>query len=97
MDVWVFVLAVGSTIRLTRFAAKDDIFEPLRLWVVNRVGPSTFWLKVATCQPCASVWVSGMVAPLGWWWGHTTWFMVGAFALTLSAVTTLVAINFDRD
>lgn len=96
LNVWVFVLAAGATLRLTRLAAKDLIFEPLRLWVINR-RPSEWRIKLVTCQPCGSVWVAALVVtPAAVLFGDTWWFLAPALALTLSEIVVLVAINLDR-
>lgn len=95
LNVWVFVLAAGATLRLTRLAAKDLIFEPLRLRVIN-VRPSEWLIRLVSCQPCMSVWVAAVVTPLAVLFGDTLWFIAPALALTLSEIVVLVAISLDR-
>lgn len=96
LNAWVFVLAAGATLRLTRFFAKDWLFEPLRLWVINR-RPSEWLIKLVTCQPCMSVWVAALiVTPSAVLFGDTLWFIAPALALTLSEIVVLVAISLDR-
>ena len=50
------------TVRVTRIITTDQISEPPRLWLLNRLGPDHMLVYLAHCQWCMSVWVGAVAA-----------------------------------
>lgn len=50
------------TIRVTRVVTTDQISEPPRLWLINRLGPDHMLVYLVHCQWCVSVWVGAAAA-----------------------------------
>lgn len=89
----VYALAVA---RVTGLIVSDTITEPLRDqligWLDDR--PATlgyFTAKLIQCPWCTGMWLSGVAAPLVWWWGGSPWLLVPALALAFSQVTGMIA------
>ena len=73
----VYALAVA---RVTGLIVSDTITEPLRDqligWLDDR--PATlgyFTAKLIQCPWCTGMWLSGVAAPLVWWWGGSPWLL----------------------
>jgi len=84
MDVVPFLLALGATLRITRFLAKDVLAAPIRAQVIRRTGPDSRWTELSTCPWCLSIYVATAAVCAAWWAGGSAWFQIPAFALTIS-------------
>lgn len=67
-----YVLAVA---RITRLVNKDAVLDPVRVWLVRRLGAGSTLVYFTGCAWCVSTWVSlaagaGVIAVTGvsWWW-----------------------------
>jgi hypothetical protein len=105
----VALLALGSTARLTRLGATDDITFRLREWLsfwggvkepeYRRRARLASWLyRLISCPWCLSAWVAPPVVAAAWLWGDRWFFVVPALALTVSyAVGYLASREGDDD
>ena len=60
--ILVFVALVLASARLTRAFNIDEIFAPLRSWIVKRYGEHSKPGKIVRCYWCAGFWISGLIA-----------------------------------
>lgn len=84
MDAVSFLLALGSTLRITRFLTKDTLAAPLRAQVIRRTGPDSRWTELSTCPWCLSIYVATATVCAAWWAGGSAWFQIPALVLTTS-------------
>jgi hypothetical protein len=54
----VFAATCLASARLTRAFNIDEVFAPLRSWIVNRYGVASKPGKIVRCYWCAGFWVS---------------------------------------
>lgn len=50
------------TVRVTRIVTTDQITEPPRLWLIDRLGPDNLLVYLVHCQWCMSIWVGAGAA-----------------------------------
>lgn len=97
MTVSVFLLALGLTLRVTRFLNSDVLAQPFRDWVDRRFGDASKIAYLIACPWCASIYVAAAVMTIAYLYGETPAFIITAAAATASYVTGLVSINLDDD
>lgn len=90
-----FILALGSTCRITRFVVKDTLAAGFRIWVADHFGEESKLAYLVTCSWCTSIWVAGGVAPLAYHLGESPWVQVPAVALTLSYLSGVASLWID--
>lgn len=95
MPFMTFLLALGATARLTRLVTDDYITRHLRVWVIRRTGAGSDWSWLMTCAWCLSMWVSGAVFTLAYFYGAQPWFVWPAAALSASWLYGLTATHLD--
>lgn len=84
-------MALGATLRITRFLIADTLAAPLRNRVARRWGDHSLAAEFARCAWCVSVWVAAPVWLAAGLFGESAWFWGPAGWLTLSALTGLAA------
>lgn len=86
MSVALFLLALGATLRITRFVTADYLAGSFRAWVMGWSGVDGKASYLVKCVACTSIWTSagvfGALAVLG----DSRWFVFPAAALTVSWV-----------
>lgn len=95
MNSVVFLLALGSSCRVTRFITKDTLAAGFRSWVAGRFGDDSRPAYLVTCGWCTSIWVAAAVTGLAYGTGETLWFQATAMILTLSYLTGLASNWLD--
>ncbi len=90
-----FILALGSTCRITRFVVKDTLAAGFRIWVADHFGEESKLAYLVTCSWCTSIWVAGGVAPLAYYLGGSLWIQIPAIALTLSYLSGVASLWLD--
>jgi len=95
MDLVPFLLALGATLRLTRFLTKDYLAGPIRAAVLRRTGPDSHATYLSTCPWCLSIWIGTGTTTAAWWAGNSPWFQVPALVLTVSYLTGLAGQWID--
>lgn len=70
-SILTIILVFAAVARVTRLLTTDQIFEPVRMWIINRRGVDSQITYLAHCQWCMSVWIGAIgsaiaviVAPL---------------------------------
>ncbi|GLV76567.1 hypothetical protein [Streptomyces hygroscopicus] len=84
MSLAAFLLALGTTCRITRFITKDTLAAGFRSWVADRFGDDSGPSYLVNCGWCTSTWVAGATAVYASLLHTTAWFQLPATALTLS-------------
>lgn len=84
MSLAAFLLALGTTCRITRFITKDTLAAGFRTWVADRFGDDSRPSYLVNCGWCTSTWVAAAIAVYASLLHTTTWFHLPATALTLS-------------
>lgn len=97
MTVSVFLLALGLTLRVTRFLNSDVLFSPAREWIDRRFGDYSKISYLIACPWCASIYVAAAVMTVAYLAGETPAFLIVAAAATASYLTGLISINLDDD
>lgn len=82
MTLSIFLLALGATASITRLVTDDQVFAPLRVWLIEKLGPEHPIAYAVGCPFCLSLWVGGGVYSAAWFYGTTGWFWIPASALT---------------
>ncbi|MEU6082472.1 hypothetical protein [Streptomyces sp. NPDC047108] len=95
MSLAVFLLALGTVCRITRFLTKDTLAAGLRTWIADRFGDDSGPANLITCGWCTSIWVSTAVAPAALLVGHTAGFQAVAMVLTLSYLAGVASTWVD--
>ena len=90
-----FILALGTTCRITRFVVKDTLASSFRIWVADRFGEESKPAYLVTCSWCTSMWVAGGVAPLAYYLAESAWIQIPAMAMTLSYLSGIAARWLD--
>lgn len=91
-----FVTALAAA-RVTRLITTDKISEPVREWIVGKLGPAHAISYLVYCRWCTGIYASA-VASVCVWWGAglrhllpvSGWFAVPALALAFSYVIGLL-------
>ncbi len=86
---WVCALALGATLRITRFLAYDTLAAPLRNAVAARYGDHSLPTEFSRCPWCWSIWVAAPVWLAAGLFGTSAWFWGPAGWLTLSLAAGL--------
>lgn len=97
MELPVFLLALGASLRLTRLITKDFVFGPIRLWFINFFGPSESLIYFVSCPWCIGMYVSAVVVGAGALVGSSLWFVVPAAVLTVSWLVGVCTAWLDPD
>lgn len=97
MPAYVYLLALGATLRITRFLTADLLAEGLRGWAARTFGPDSKLAYLVSCAWCASIWVAAAVTSAAYQWGCRPWFIVVAAALSISWLTGIAAVNLDEE
>ncbi|MFI0814494.1 hypothetical protein ACH4TX_07815 [Streptomyces sp. NPDC021098] len=84
MSLAAFLLALGTTCRITRFLTKDTLAAGFRMWIADRFGDDSPVTYLVNCGWCTSTWVGGATAVYAESLHTTVWFHIPATALTLS-------------
>ncbi|MGW4080315.1 hypothetical protein ACWELB_43750 [Streptomyces asiaticus] len=84
MSLAAFLLALGTTCRITRFITKDTLAAGFRIWVADRFGDDSRPTYLVNCGWCTSTWVAAAIALYASLLYSTVWFHLPATALTLS-------------
>ncbi|MBA6433096.1 hypothetical protein [Streptomyces sp. GMR22] len=84
MSLAAFLLALGTTCRITRFITKDTLAAGFRIWVADRFGDDSRPTYLVNCGWCTSTWVAAAIALYASLLYSTAWFHLPATALTLS-------------
>ncbi|WP_432048644.1 hypothetical protein [Streptomyces asiaticus] len=84
MSLAAFLLALGTTCRITRFITKDTLAAGFRIWVADRFGDDSRPTYLVNCGWCTSTWVAAAIALYASLLHSTVWFHLPATALTLS-------------
>lgn len=93
----VFLLALLTVARVTRFITTDTLAQPFRDWVAVRFGPESKPADLIGCGWCSSIWVAAVVAPVAYYWGTTPWFVIVAMWLGVSWLYSIAASWLDED
>jgi hypothetical protein len=91
LPVWLVVLVVGASARLTRLVTVDTIAGPFRAWFIGRYGPDSKPATLVGCPWCIGFWLTTAVAALAWCAGDSWWFVFPALVLTGSYLVGLLA------
>lgn len=97
MPAYVYLLALGATLRITRFITADLLAQGLRDLVERIAGPDSKVTYLVSCTWCASIWVAAAVTPAAYVWGARPWFTIAAAALSISWLVGIAAVNLDED
>ncbi|CAM5475743.1 hypothetical protein ACFV27_27670 [Streptomyces antimycoticus] len=95
MSLAAFLLALGTTCRITRFITKDTLAAGFRTWVADRFGDDSRFSYLVNCGWCTSTWVAGAIAVYASLLHTTAWFHLPATALTLSYLAGLASRWLD--
>ncbi|NLU74453.1 DUF1360 domain-containing protein [Streptomyces sp. HNM0575] len=95
MNTVVFLLALGTTCRITRFVTKDSLAAGFRTWMAARFGDDSRPAYLVTCSWCTSIWVAAAVVPAAYLAGGTPAFQVVALILTVSYLAGLASNWID--
>ena len=90
-----FLLALGLTLRVTRFLNSDVLFEPVRDWIDERFGEASKIAYLISCPWCASIYVAAAAMAAAYLIGETPAFLLVAAAASASYLTGLISINLD--
>lgn len=85
------VLMCLATYRLSLLVVADEITEPARDWILDRVKPTGRLATLLTCPWCVSAYVGLMVVWTGWNYADRAWWAIPAMTLSASAVTGFLA------
>jgi hypothetical protein len=88
--LWLVVLVVGASARLTRLVTRDTLTSPFRAWTIRRWGPDSKPATLLTCPWCAGFWLCAAVAASGWWARDAWWWSLPALTLTASYAVGLL-------
>lgn len=96
------LLLVFSTARWTRLASVDDIATPMRLWIDNRFGQTSFLSRLIWCFWCSGVWVSILnsvipVAVAAWYYHLPWWAAILIYIYTVPAVAYAASWLIDHE
>ncbi|WP_415395195.1 hypothetical protein ACMTN4_07445 [Rhodococcus globerulus] len=95
MTVTLFLLTLGASARLTRLVTVDYIARHIRAFFIRRYGPDNDFAYLVTCPWCMSMYISGGLFTLSWYFGEHPGFIIPAMALTASYLIGLAASNLD--
>lgn len=93
-----FIIALGvlATARITRFITVDKLAQPMRGWVVRKLGPDSQLVYLLHCPWCMSIWVAAAVTIPAWFLadmpdtlGITSWWGVPALWLAVAQLAAL--------
>lgn len=88
---WLAILSFLAAARITRIITRDSITQPLRTWLVNRLGIDSKWSELLQCDWCMGVWVATAVTGAAWAWGGHWWIGWPMYALAAAQVTGWLA------
>jgi hypothetical protein len=99
------LLGLFATARVTRLISADKISKPVRAWVVNRWGASSWLGYLLHCRWCVSMYVAPLAAAAVLWlapayrqdWWLPTLLVGALLALSFSHGTALLAGLEDDD
>ncbi|MDT0470316.1 hypothetical protein, partial [Streptomyces gibsoniae] len=74
MSLAAFLLALGTTCRITRFITQDTLAAGFRTWVADRFGDDSRFSYLVNCGWCTSTWVAGAIAVYASLLHTTAWF-----------------------
>lgn len=97
MTLCVFLLILGAVARVTRFLNSDVLAEPIRDAVTTKFGEDSKPATLIECPFCASIWIAAIITPLGYFLGHTPFFVIPAVLLTVSYIYAITASWVDPD
>jgi hypothetical protein len=80
-----------AVVRLTGLVVEDDITEPIREWVLDRVPEDGKLAYLLTCPWCVSIYLGTAAALLAWWHSSNPAVMLPAMALAFSQVAGMTA------
>lgn len=98
MSVGVAILVTFCVLRWTRFVVQDSLSDGPALAFVNFWGrhgwlrTQEFFSKLLTCPWCASVWIAGLFAPLGYYFGDNPAFVIFAAGSAASYLTGIMGL-----
>ena len=98
LDLWLFVVVIGASARLTRLVTADSITTFARTAFLRRFKGEVAARTAAefiTCPWCVGFWVALSVTLSAYAWGDQLWFIVATTALTVAHVVGLLA-RLDR-
>jgi len=94
MPAWlIVVLAIGTTMRVTRLITADKLTEPIRERLIRWWGENDKRSYLVTCDYCASMYVAPIVATVAVLWPDNRAVLIGLIALTASFVAGVVAAH----
>ncbi|MFE4501704.1 hypothetical protein ACFRFQ_17770 [Rhodococcus sp. NPDC056743] len=92
MSITIFLLTLGAAARLTRLVTDDYITRHFRAFFIRRYGPDNDLAYLVTCPWCMSMYISGGMFTLAWFYGWHPAFIIATAALTVSYLIGTAAI-----
>ncbi|MFC1410397.1 hypothetical protein ACEZCY_14140 [Streptacidiphilus sp. N1-12] len=96
MTIVQFLLALGATLRITRFINADFLAGGLRAWVIRRFGNDSKVTYLSTCPWCLSIYTVVPVIAAAALLGNSLWFVLPAAALSISYLVGIAATWLDQ-
>ncbi|SNS58907.1 hypothetical protein [Rhodococcoides kyotonense] len=97
MTVTVFLLALGATLRVTRFLSDDYLTRNVRAFFIRRFGEDHDLAYLAGCPWCLSIYIGGGIGTLAWFYGEHPGFLIPAICLTISWLVGIASTWLDGD
>jgi hypothetical protein len=97
MTVTVFLLALGATLRITRFITDDYLTRNVRAFFIRRFGPEHDVAYLVGCPWCLSIYIGGALGTVGWFYGQHPGFLIPAACLTISWLVGIASTWLDGD
>nr|WP_218681062.1 DUF1360 domain-containing protein [Rhodococcus qingshengii] len=94
MSITIFLLTLGAAARLTRLVTDDYITRHFRAFFIRRYGPDNDLAYLVTCPWCMSMYISGGMFTLAWFYGWHPAFIIATAALTASYLIGTAATLF---
>jgi hypothetical protein len=91
MDPVALVVIALAVVRLTGLVIEDEVTEPIREWVLDRVPDDGKLAYLITCPWCVSIYLGAVAAPLAWWHSDNPAVMLVAIALAMSQISGMTS------
>jgi hypothetical protein len=93
--LWLSLLAVLASARLTRLVTTDSITESLRVRIVAKTGWDGFVHKLIECPFCCGFWISSAVVVSIWLYPRAP-LLIPLACFAVSEGVGLIAKNLDK-